>query len=106
MGAIRSRSFVRYMFPMPIHVAPKHAHTLEVICLHPGQAAPEDSVWIEVGPILGGGWALDGNIPAPQGDMSAYGEYSHLWAALDAALAFAMKQGVKLLYIEIDARRC
>lgn len=90
---------------MPCYFAP-NAHTLEIICLEPGEVAPEGAVWIELGPVIGGGWSLDGNVPVPRNILSAYGSYPDQSAALAEALNFAMQQECPLLYVEIDARRC
>jgi len=85
---------------------PIRNHPMVVIELQPRQLAPQGADWIELGPVIGAGWGLDGNLPVPRNLMSAYGTFPHQNAALWAALEFAMSQGCELVYIEIDARRC
>lgn len=85
---------------------PIRAHIMEIIELPEGQPAPPGAQWIGVGPVLGGSWMLDGNIPVPHGLMSQYGDYVGPGTAIQAAIDFALGQQVPLLYVEIDARRC
>ena len=91
---------------MPCIFIPDCPHTMEVVCLPGHQVAPAGADWIEIGPVAGGGWALDGNVPAEPAGVGGYGEYPGLKLAIDAALTLAMRARVRLLYLELDARRC
>jgi hypothetical protein len=74
--------------------------------LERGQVSPEGALWANIGPCLGGGWAMDGNLPEAPGLITPWGEYRHSWEAAEAAIAYAHRVKVAVLYIEIDARRC
>lgn len=90
---------------MPIHFFPDD-HSMEVIELEPGQVSPEGVMWMNISPYLGGCWYMEGNLPEPRGLMPVTGEYQRKHQAIDAAIAYAHKVGVDVLYIEFDARRC
>lgn len=90
---------------MPITFLPD-AHTMEIIELQPGQIAPDGAPWVNIEPYLGGCWYMDGSLPEPREMMQPWGEYRRTWQAVEAAIAYAHKVKVRLLYIEIDARRC
>lgn len=79
---------------------------LVIIELEPGQVSPPGAMWVEIGPVLRARWSLDGNIPERRGRMSPYGGYEHLYEATQAAIDYAMNEGVDTLWIEFDARRC
>jgi hypothetical protein len=80
-------------------------HTLELIHLPEGQISPEGAVWVNLSQV-DGGWNLEGNIPVPQGVMFEYGSFETRFKAEQAAIDFATRQGVGVLYVEMDARRC
>lgn len=98
------------MMAIPFHLSdmphPTRPHIMEIIELSEGQPAPAGAQWIGVGPVLGGSWMLDGNIPTPDGLMSRYGDYERPGVAIQEAIDFALGQQVPLLYVELDARRC
>lgn len=85
---------------------PTRPHTLEIICLAEGRMSPAGAHWVNLSPVLGGCWCLDGNIDVPQGVMFEYGEYRGLFTAVQAAIDHAVGQAIPVLYVEIDARRC
>jgi hypothetical protein len=85
---------------------PSRPHLLEIIELPEGTASPEGATWINLSPVLGGAWCLEGNIPVPAGTMYEWGEYPGAFTAVQAAIDLALQQQVPLLYVEIDARRC
>ena len=85
------------MPPFPILAQP-----MLVICLEPGQLSPEGASWIELGPVIGEGWVMDGNIGIPFGTHA----YRKPRLAIDDIIKSAMSEGISELWIEIDARRC
>jgi len=77
-----------------------------IIELEPGQLAPMGADWIQLGPVMGQGWIMDTNIPISAGIVGPTGSYRRPHLARSDAVDFAMHRGVKVLWIEIDARRC